>query len=200
MWRHAVAAPPMHRSRLTGTAFVAGVTLAAGMLCDSPARGQQAPDAPMSPPLPGAVESLAWLAGCWARTTAEPGSGEQWTPPAGGTMLGTSRTVRDGLTVEYEFVVIRANDSGQLAYFAHPSGQAAAAFPLLRLGAGEVVFENPTHDFPQRVGYRLESGGDALLAWIEGTSDGRTRRVEFPMTRTACAGTPGRATAGDDDG
>ena len=48
------------------------------------------------------VESLRWLAGCWSRTDAEAGSGEQWTAPAGGTMLGVSRTVRDGRTVEYE--------------------------------------------------------------------------------------------------
>jgi hypothetical protein len=48
-----------------------------------------------------------------------------------------------------------------------------------------VVFENPQHDFPQRVGYERK-GGDALLAWIEGTRNGQTRRVEFPYRRVAC--------------
>jgi hypothetical protein len=45
-------------------------------------------------------------------------------------------------------------------------------------------FENPKHDFPQRIGY--ERKGNALLAWIEGTQDGKVRRLEFPYLRTSC--------------
>lgn len=135
------------------------------------------------------VDSLAWLAGCWARTDAEAGSGEQWTLPAGGTMLGVSRTVRDGQTVEFEFVVIRAGQDGTLVYHAHPSGQASAEFRLARTGPREVVFENDAHDFPQRIGYRLDTDG-TLDAWIEGTRDGATRRIPFPMRRTSCDGPP----------
>lgn len=131
------------------------------------------------------VDSLAWLAGCWARTDAEAGSGEQWTLPAGGTMLGVSRTVRGDRTIEHEFVVIRAASDGTLVYHAHPSGQASAEFRLLRLLEREVVFENAAHDFPQRVGYRLGDDG-TLTAWIEGTRGGTTRRIPFPMRRVAC--------------
>lgn len=131
------------------------------------------------------VESLGWLAGCWARSDAEPGSGEQWTTPTAGTMLGVSRTVRDGRTVEYEFVVIRATSDGTLVYHAHPSGQVATEFRLLRLVDREVVFENPAHDFPQRVGYRLERDG-TLMAWIEGSRGGATKRIPFPMRRVSC--------------
>jgi hypothetical protein len=40
------------------------------------------------------------------------------------------------------------------------------------------VFENSGHDFPQRIGYQ-RAGSDSLLAWIEGTVDGRVRRVQF---------------------
>jgi hypothetical protein len=49
------------------------------------------------------------------------------------------------------------------------------------------IFENPEHDFPQRVGYRLDKP-DALVAWIEGTSKGQPRRVEFSYARVACPG------------
>lgn len=131
------------------------------------------------------VDSLAWLAGCWARTDAEAGSGEQWTVPAGGTMLGVSRTVRGDRTIEHEFVVIRAAADGTLVYHAHPSGQASAEFRLLRLLEREVVFENTAHDFPQRVGYRLGDDG-RLTAWIEGTRGGAVKRVPFPMRRVSC--------------
>ena len=131
------------------------------------------------------VDSLAWLAGCWARTDADTGSGEQWTVPAGGTMLGVSRSVRGDRTIEHEFVVVRAAPDGTLVYHAHPSGQASAEFRLLRLLGREVVFENAAHDFPQRVGYRLGDDG-TLTAWIEGTHGGAIKRVPFPMRRVSC--------------
>jgi hypothetical protein len=140
---------------------------------------------PVRAEAPAGIDALAWLTGCWASDAGEPGSGEHWTAPAGGTMLGVSRTVRQGKTVEYEFVVIRALDDGRLAYIAHPSGQPAAAFPLQRMAGREVVFENLEHDFPQRVAYRLHDD-ERLVAWIEGTRDGETRKVEFPMRRSRC--------------
>jgi hypothetical protein len=132
------------------------------------------------------VANLSWLAGCWASVGGEFGTGEVWTAPAGGTMLGLSRTVRDGKTVEYEFMQIREIAPGQLAFVAHPSGQAEAAFPLVRSGPGELVFEDPAHDFPQRVIYRLVEP-DRLHARIEGTLKGEDRGVDFLMKRAECA-------------
>jgi hypothetical protein len=105
--------------------------------------------------------------------------------PSGGIMLSMGRTVRDGKLVEYESVVLRQQDGG-LAYEAHPSGQPSAVFMSKSLADSTVVFEKPAHDFPQRVGYRLDGG--RLLAWIEGPANGRQRRVEFPYQRVACAG------------
>lgn len=131
------------------------------------------------------ISQLAWLGGCWRSETAEPGSGEQWLPLAGGTLLGVSRTVKQGKTVEFEFMQIRAVESGQLVFIAMPSGQRTTVFPLLRLGEAEVVFENPQHDFPQRVIYRLEDG-TRLRARIEGMRSGALRVFEFPMNRVSC--------------
>ena len=132
------------------------------------------------------VSGLTWLAGCWASVAGEPGTGEVWTLPAGGTMLGVSRTVKDGKTVEYEFMQIREISPGQLAFVANPSGQAQAAFPLVRSGPGELVFEDPAHDFPQRVIYRLVAP-DQLHARIEGVLKGEDRGVDFHMKRAECA-------------
>ncbi len=131
------------------------------------------------------ISQLAWLGGCWKSDTAEPGSGEHWLPLAGGTLLGVSRTVKQGKTVEFEFMQIRAAESGQLAFIAMPSGQKTVVFPLLRLGETEVVFENPQHDFPQRVIYQLE-GETKLRARIEGMRKGALRVIEFPMNRVSC--------------
>ena len=131
------------------------------------------------------ISQLAWLGGCWKTETGEPGSGEHWLPLAGGTLLGVSRTVKQGKTIEFEFMQIRTVENGQLAFIAMPSGQRTTVFPLLRVGETEVVFENPEHDFPQRVIYQRE-GATKLRARIEGIRRGTLRVVEFPMNRVSC--------------
>ena len=105
-------------------------------------------------------------------------------PPRGGVMLATGRTTRNGQLVEYEFILLREQD-GQLAYEAHPSGQPSTTFRSSAPTDTMVVFSDPTHDFPQHVGYR-RAGPDSLVAWIEGTIDGATRRSDFPYHRTSC--------------
>jgi hypothetical protein len=131
------------------------------------------------------IAKLSWLAGCWASEGGEPGSGEHWTSLAGETMLGTSRTVKQGKTVEFEFMELRHLSDGRLAFIAHPSGQRTTVFPALRISESEVVFENPEHDFPQRVAYARD-GESKLRARIEGNRKGTLRVIEFPMSREAC--------------
>jgi hypothetical protein len=65
------------------------------------------------------IDELTWLAGCWSMTRGEASVEEHWMKPAGGTMLGMSRTVRGGKTSEYEFLQIR-DVSGTLSYVARP--------------------------------------------------------------------------------
>ena len=99
--------------------------------------------------------------------------------------MGMGRTVSSakGLT-DYELTVIAERD-GRLLYDAHPRGQPAATFVATSATGDSVVFEAPGHDFPQRVGYR-RIGRDSVLAWIDGTVDGKLMRVPFPYRRVAC--------------
>ena len=143
------------------------------------ALGVRAADA--STPKP-TVAALAWLAGTWSFERNGRVVTERWTEPAGGMMIGTSQTVAKERTVEYEFIVIRADAEGNLLYVAKPSGQAETTFKLVRLTEREVVFENPAHDYPQQVSYVLKGDG-TLLAAIDGAKNGKSRRVEFPYRR-----------------
>ena len=132
-----------------------------------------------------AIGQLGWLSGCWAAPGAEAGSGEQWMAPAGGTLLGMSRTVKGGKTTAWEFLQIREVD-GQLAYVAKPHSQPEASFKLVSAEGSSVMFENPQHDFPQRIIYKRE--GDRLQARIEGTMNGKARGKDFPLQRVSCEG------------
>ena len=129
------------------------------------------------------IHRAAWLQGCWEMTTATRSVEEAWTLPKAGAMIGVSRTIQNGKMTAYEFIVLR-EERERLAYVAHPSGQPPATFLSTVISASELIFENPAHDFPQQIGYRLE--GDALTAWIRGAQKGRERRIEFPYRRTRC--------------
>jgi hypothetical protein len=124
------------------------------------------------------LQTLAWIAGHWSLERNGRTGTEVWMPPDGGTMVGMSRTVAQGRTVEYEFLLLRQDAAGDIFYVAKPSRQPEASFKLIRATATETIFENPQHDFPQRISYTLKPDG-TLLAAIEGQKDGKTRRVEF---------------------
>ena len=131
------------------------------------------------------INDLAWLKGCWSSNRDGRTITEHWLKPAGGTMLGISRTVADGKTVEFEFMQIRAEANGEIHFIAKPSGQPETMFKLIKGNAREMIFENPQHDFPQRVIYRLQNDG-SLVGRIEGVSTGKEKAVDFPMTRERC--------------
>ncbi|HEX6644626.1 MAG TPA: DUF6265 family protein [Gemmatimonadales bacterium] len=138
---------------------------------------------------PADAGHLAWMAGCWEFTRGETTVEEQWMAPRGGALIGMSRTVRGDRMVAFESVVIRADSAGRLAYHAFPSGQAPAVFPAVEVTDSTAVFENPTHDFPQRILYRRR--GDTLSARVEGSRNGTLRGSDFPYQRTACPGGAG---------
>jgi hypothetical protein len=132
------------------------------------------------------LADLGWIGGCWEMSIPERNLqiNEQWMKPAGGMMIGAGRTVKAGKTVDHEFLRI-VEDVDGIFYVAKPTGnKEETRFKLIRASASEIVFENPTHDFPQRVMYKRE--GDKLNARIEGIKDGKPRGIDFPYVRVKC--------------
>lgn len=122
--------------------------------------------------------ALAWLGGAW-RTTPDPGleTEEHWTAPRGGTLFGVARTLREDRTVAFEYMRIEDRD-GVLTFVASPSGATASVdFRLVSAGEARVVFENPEHDFPQRIIYWRE--GRQLHARIEDLAGTRSMSWRF---------------------
>ncbi|MEM9291613.1 MAG: DUF6265 family protein [Acidobacteriota bacterium] len=130
---------------------------------------------------------LDFFVGCWQRVGAEEGSGEWWTLPAGGTLLGLARSVREGRTTGYEFLRVEERESVGLVYIAVPSGQRETEFPLAHWEPGLARFENPDHDFPQRVVYR-RNGADGLSVRAEtlGTAEEPPGGFTVDLRRRDC--------------
>ena len=55
-------------------------------------------------------------------------------------------------------------------YRALPQGQAVHDFPLVSQGTNTVTFEDPGHDWPQRIHYKVVVS--ALRAVVSGTGEG----------------------------
>lgn len=120
-----------------------------------------------APPLSAAdFRDLSFMSGCW-KTAPDvvPEFRECYTAPKAGMMQGSTQTIKDGKTTSFEFSLVLDAD-GKVVYRPFPSGkQAAVDFTLTKQSANEAIFENLTHDFPQRIIYRKEGG--TLTARIE---------------------------------
>lgn len=58
----------------------------------------------------------------------------------------------------------------------------AIDFELTGIQPHELVFENPDHDFPQRIAYKF-AGNDRLVATTSGMVEGKNREVIFSYSR-----------------
>lgn len=124
-----------------------------------------------------ALDALAWMAGSWSGTSRGIEMEEHWTAPKGHSMLGMHRDVGKGRTLGFEFLRIEQQGDA-IVYLSMPDGRSPATpFPLKEASGTRVVFENPAHDFPQRIIY-WKDGAD-LRARIEGTSNGKEGSMEW---------------------
>ncbi len=163
--------------------------LAALFLAPLPLSAQSsAPAAPSPAAVAAAAEvgKLGWIAGCWELRTPTRVTQEMWSAPAGGLMVGTSRTVVRDVAREFEFLRIEVRD-GKPTYVAQPNGGTATPFAATFTSDTAVTFENPKHDFPQAIKYR-RVGTDSLVARIEGPQGGQVRGIDFRMKRVGCTG------------
>lgn len=119
--------------------------------------GQAAPQA--------SVSDLAWMSGRWESVSA---SGrwteESWSAPRGGIMLGHSRSGSGDTLREFELLRLQAGPDGVPAYMAQPGGRPPTAFRLTARDGTSATFDNPQHDFPQRI--RYVRTGDMMVATI----------------------------------
>ena len=123
------------------------------------------------------LNDLAWIAGSWTGTTSDIEMEEHWSAPKGQSMIGMHRDVGKGRMLAFEFLRIE-QQGAQVVYLSMPNGRAPATpFPLKEVTGTRAVFENPAHDFPQRIIY-WKDGAD-LRARIEGTMNGKPASEEW---------------------
>jgi hypothetical protein len=128
------------------------------------------------------IHDLGFLVGCWEGELGSSGRRvrETWSALGGQMMLVTGQMFGQGSTTFFEFARVEAR-GWEVVYVPYPSGRESVPFRLIETGEGRAVFENPGHDFPQRIVYRLDDGG-RLVA----TASGGERSQEFSMAPVSC--------------
>lgn len=146
---------------------------------------------PEEPIVLGPVSSLdafAWLEGSWTRWVKGGDVVETWKRVSEDTMEGTATLIRGEESVVTE--VLRLERYGdEIFYLAKPRENAMPTpFKLVSSGT-RFAFENPEHDFPQRIVY-VRAGDTGIRVRIEGMDEGQPgldflfRRVEEDSTAT----------------
>lgn len=138
-------------------------------------------ETPEASPKVNKLEQLNWVLGTWVMETPDGTFTEYWERTndsiyAGHGMLVSAKgdtlfserikVEQSGDTVYYKPVISRQNDGKE------------TVFTEKLLADNEVIFENPAHDFPQRIIYKKPTDS-TLYARIEGRQDGRDRSEEY---------------------
>jgi hypothetical protein len=122
-------------------------------------------------------KKLHWLAGRWESTNNKPGQSgsETWSAASAGKMLGLGATLKgkDTVFVERSTLEIKGDD---IFYIAQVTGNAKPIpFKLTSITDDSFVCENPEHDFPKKITYKLN--GNRIYATISG--DGKSIPYNF---------------------
>ncbi|RPI16928.1 MAG: hypothetical protein EHM58_10990 [Ignavibacteriae bacterium] len=129
------------------------------------------------------LDKFDWMLDNWVMADENGITRERWIKESDTILRGNSYTIKNGDTVFTEKISIekRGDEIFYIAIVAHNPGP--VDFKLVYLSDTKAVFENPEHDFPQRITYINEEDG-SLFAQIEGPNkDGKTIKIDFLMKK-----------------
>lgn len=162
-----------------------GLTAAVFSSCGGNNETEQTTETPEAPAKENKLAKLNWVLGTWVMATPDGTFTEYWeqtndsvytghgmlVSPKGDTLFSEHiKLEQSGTTVYYKPVISGQNDGKE------------TVFTEKALSEKEAVFENPTHDFPQRIIYKKPSDS-TLYARIEGKQDGKDRSEEYQYTK-----------------
>lgn len=125
----------------------------------------------------GPLAALGFLTGCWRGAVSDSVVIEEtWTAADADVMLATTRYLRGGRVVGWEFSRIHADSAG-IHLTPYPDGEARPAFGLQPGGEGMAIFTNEANDFPRNIIYRGD-GRTGLLVRLDGDGEPQEWRMQ----------------------
>ena len=130
------------------------------------------------------IKSASWLLGNWENKSADGNLTENWKKVNDSTFQAQSYFIKEKDTLHFESITLQQRGEN-LTYTATVKGQnndKPVAFNLTTSAEKQIVFENPKHDYPQKISY-TQITPDSLVAKISGIQQGKPSSEQFSMKK-----------------
>jgi hypothetical protein len=130
------------------------------------------------------IEKINWLLGSWENKSEEGILSEIWEKKNDSTFIGESYFIREKDTLHSERIEVKQKGE-DLLYIPTVKGQnndKPVTFKLTLATENEFTFENPAHDYPQKIVYKMVNA-NSLVATISGKQQGKNSTESYPMTK-----------------
>jgi hypothetical protein len=141
-------------------------------------------DTKTSPESVHLIEKADWLIGQWQSNSETEKIAEVWEKENDTVYLGKSYSLKNTDTISAERIRLEEHGN-KLFYIPVVKNQnigEVVKFTLTSADPDQLVFENPEHDFPQKISYALITK-DSLFAQISGMYKGKQESERYPMHR-----------------
>jgi hypothetical protein len=131
------------------------------------------------------VKKISWLNGNWEMKEQDGRVTEKWAFVNDSLMEGKSDFIRGDTVTPFETMTIFMRDNN-FYYEAKAAGQnndQPVEFKLTSFSDSGFVAENPQHDFPKRITYRLVNK-DSIHAFVDGGPEKPDKRSDFFYSRS----------------
>ncbi|MCI9846914.1 DUF6265 family protein [Flavobacterium pectinovorum] len=130
------------------------------------------------------IKKADWLIGNWENISPDGVLTENWEKVNDSTFSAASYFIKGKDTIHSENIVL-AQLGETLTYKATVKGQnndKPVSFPSISESDKQLVFENPKHDYPQKITY-TKGANNTLTAEITGKLNGKQTTERFIMTK-----------------
>lgn len=131
------------------------------------------------------LQKAKWLIGEWEKKDSLGTLKEIWTTKDDSTYTGESYYFQNEKDTLHNEQIELVQEGEHLIYKATVKGEnndEAVPFQMTKDGDSLLVFENPKHDYPQKIEYKLLKNG-SLVATISGKQRGKISSESYPMNR-----------------
>lgn len=130
------------------------------------------------------INKMTWLEGIWENKTPDGTLTETWTKVNDSTYNGKTLFIKEKDTIHNEEIVL--SQKGEMLYYTPTvTGQnndEPIEFKMTNSTENEFVFENPKHDYPQKIVYKKLNSTN-LVATISGKQLGKASSESYPMKK-----------------
>ncbi len=130
------------------------------------------------------IKQFEFMLGNWQMKNSSGSITETWKKTKAGMLGETYRYGKEGMPVLTESIELKLIDNVfSFSVTGYEEGnKGITIFKLVSNSDQIVVFENKSHDFPQRIVYQQKDKNN-LLAWIEGVDKGNEMKISFTYQR-----------------